>query len=67
MIRYTATCVENGDSFHSFSETAIYRWIANYEHHVLNQDEPWEPHFEVTTDELKKGEQHEQRRHDYPV
>ena len=56
MIRYTATCVENGDSFHSFSETAIYRWIANYEHHVLNQDEPWEPHFEVTTEELKKGE-----------
>lgn len=57
MIRYCVTVKENGDRFHAFHMSKIYRWMFEYEHHTLNQDIPWEPHFEITTETIGKGEQ----------
>ncbi len=53
MKRYTVTVKENGDQYRAFSMKRIYRWMFEYEHHTLNQDIPWEPHFEITTETLK--------------
>lgn len=50
--RYTVTVKENGDSFTSLNEKDCKRWAGLYADHVANQDNPWEPHFEMATETL---------------
>lgn len=51
--RYTVTVKENGDSFTSLNEKGCRKWAAQYADHVANQDNPWEPHFKMTTEVLE--------------
>ena len=51
--RYTVTVKENGDSFNSFNLRQVNKWANDYEDHCLNQDEPWQPHFEFTEETIK--------------
>ena len=50
--RYTITVKENGDSFTSLNEKDCRRWAGLYADHVANQDDPWEPTFEMTTETI---------------
>ncbi len=50
--RYTITVKENGDSFSSLNKRDCQRWAGLYTDHVSNQDDPWVPHFEMTTETL---------------
>ena len=53
LTRYVVTVKENGDTFHSFNIKEIYRWMFDYQESVLNQDIPWEPHFEETEEMIE--------------
>lgn len=50
--RYGVTVKENGDNFHSFNSRRVVKWTNEYEDHCLNQDEPWQPHFEFTEEQI---------------
>ncbi len=52
--RYTAIVKENGDSFRSFNLRRVNEWCNQYEDNCLNQDESWQPHFEITEKELER-------------
>lgn len=52
LTRYTVTCKENGESYSSTSEKDCKYWAARYADHVSNQDDPWEPTFEMTTETI---------------
>jgi len=51
--RYTVVVMENGDSFSAMNEKGCRKWVAQYINHVANQDNPWEPHFKMTTEVLE--------------
>jgi hypothetical protein len=52
IVRYSVTVKENGDSFHSSDSRRVIEWANEYENHCLNQDEPWQPHFEFIEEEM---------------
>ena len=55
MKRYIAIVKENGDSFRSFNLRRVNEWCNQYEDNCLNQDKSWQPHFEITEEEIDGG------------
>ncbi len=53
MKRYVVTVKENNDRFHSFNIKEVNKWINLYSYECEKQDDPWEPHFKITTETIE--------------